>query len=81
MNKGQVHELVNEAISLWVEISGVDPEQRKFRIGGSGVVKDPWKKLRFTVVIPISRRAFKKLRKEFGLPPVNFDEWPERNGW
>jgi len=45
------------------------------------VVKDPWKKLRFNVVIPISRRAFKKLRKEFGLPPVNFDEWPERSGW
>ena len=33
VNKGQVHELLNEAIDLWVEISGVDPEQSSFSMG------------------------------------------------
>ena len=43
------------------------------------VVDDPWSdKITFAVIIPFSKRAFKQLRKEAGLEPLNFDDLPEK---
>jgi hypothetical protein len=46
------------------------------------VVKDPWKELSFKVIIPFSRRGFKRMRKELGLDPVDFEALEdEGRGW
>lgn len=43
------------------------------------VVNDPWsREIEFAVIIPFSKRAFKQLRKEAGLEPLNFDDLPEK---
>ena len=38
-------------------------------------VKDPWsEKINFSIVVSLSKRAFKKRRKELGLKPIDWEE-------
>lgn len=39
------------------------------------VVKDPWNnEFRFSIIIPFSKRGFNRIRKESGLPPMDFEK-------